>query len=121
MDRNWKVHARWAAVAWWAVTALLVAAWTGTTLRGAGIAGPAALLAGLRALITLYVAIRVTVAPTEGALLGATIWAGLNVALGVWALASESSVLPIPFIVLVGGSGIESWQARQARRAQPAP
>jgi apolipoprotein N-acyltransferase len=118
MERNWEVHARWAEFAWWAVTVLLILAWTGTTLRGGGgIAGPSAVLAGLRALITLYIAIRLTIAPTQGALLGATIWAGLNIALGVWALASEPSVLPIPFIVLVGGAGIESWQAWQGRRA----
>ena len=114
----WKGHARWAAIAWLAVAVLSgLLVWVGIAGSADDPALASLLLAAPAGLVSLYSAVRLFVSPSESALIGATIWAGLNALLGLWAIFSGAALESLPFLVLVAGAGVESFQAWQGRRA----
>ena len=117
---SWRAHARWAAIGWLGVAVLsgvLTSIGIANGSESPELAGLA--LAAPLGLISLLSAIRLFLAPSTGALLGATIWAGLNLAFGVWASLTGAGLAALAFLVVVAGTGIESYQAWIGRRAVP--
>jgi hypothetical protein len=51
-------------------------------------------------------------------LLAATLWAGLNLVLGLWGMPVGAQDLRIPFALLVAAAGLASFLAWRGRRDQ---
>jgi hypothetical protein len=114
---SWKTQARWAAAAWGSVAASqAVIAYGGFFFDDSTHAGVALAFAALAFVSLLWAGLLAT-QPSASALLGATVWAGLNLVLGLWAMPTGARSLVVPFVVLLAGAGLlcyRAWRGRQA-------
>ena len=112
---SWRTRARWGAVAWAVVAAVeAIVAYLSVALPPAQLS----LVFAVSAVISLLAAILLARAPSASVLLAATVWAGLNLVLGLWGMPVGGQDLRIPFALLVGAAGLASYLAWRARRDQ---
>jgi hypothetical protein len=109
---SWK----WAAAAWAGAAVLqAVIAYGSFFFDDAAHAG-IALAFAVSAFVSLLSAGVLALRPSASALLGATVWAGLSLVLGLWAMPTGARSLSVPFVVLLAGAGLLSYRAWQVRR-----
>jgi len=112
---SWKTHARWGAVVWAVVAALeAIVAFLSVGLPPERLS----VVFAVSALVSLLAAILLARAPSASVLLAATVWAGLNLVLGLWDMPVGGQDLRIPFALLVGAAGLASYLAWRGRREQ---
>jgi hypothetical protein len=112
---SWKTHARWAAAAWGVVAVFqAVVAYLSIALPPERLS----LVFTVSALVSLLAAVLLGRAPSARVLLAATVWAGLNLVLGLWGMPVGGQDLRIPFALLVGAAGLASYLAWRGRRDQ---
>jgi hypothetical protein len=112
---SWGVHARWGAIAWGVVAAFeAVVAYLSAALPPERLS----LVFAVSAIVSLLTTVLLTRAPNARVLLAATVWAGLNLVLGLWAMPVGAQDLRIPFALLVGSAGLASYRAWRGRRDQ---
>jgi hypothetical protein len=111
---SWKTHARWAAAAWVGVAALQA-----VIVYGSIFFPPErlSLVFAVSALVSLLTAGLLASVPSARVLLGATVWAGLSLPLGLWAMPTGAG-LGVPLGLLLAGAGLESYRAWRGRRVQ---
>jgi hypothetical protein len=112
----WKTHARWAAAAWAGAAALQAVLAYGSFFFDDATHAGVGLAFALSALFSLLWAGLLALGPSASALLGATVWAGLNLVVGLWAMPTGAGPLDVPFVVLLAGAGLLSYWAWQGRR-----
>jgi hypothetical protein len=111
----WRTHARWGAAAWGVVAALeAVVAYLSVALPPERLS----VVFAISALVSLLAAVLLARAPSARVLLSATLWAGLNLVLGLWGMPVGGQDLRIPFALLVGAAGLASYLAWRGRRDQ---
>ena len=110
---SWRAHARWGAAAWGVVAALeAIVAYLSIALPPERLS----LVFAVSALISLLSAGLLASAPSARVLLAATVWAGLNLVLGLWAMpVGAGLVVSIPFALLLAAAGLESYRAWRGR------
>jgi hypothetical protein len=113
---SWKAHARWAAAAWAGAGALQVVIAYGSFFFDDATHAGVGLAFAVSALFSLLLAGMLALGPSASALLGSTVWAGLNLALAVLALPTGAGALRVPFVVLLAGAGLLSYRAWRGRR-----
>lgn len=112
---SWRTHARWGAVAWAVVAALeAVVAYLSVALPPARLS----VIFAVSALVSLLAAVLLARAPNARVLLIATVWAGLNLVLGLWAMPVGAQDLRIPFALLAVAAGLASYLAWRGSRDQ---
>jgi non-ribosomal peptide synthetase component F len=111
---SWKTHARWAAIAWGAVTVLQAG------VAYLSVAFPPERLSfvfTVSALVSLLATGLLASGPSARVLLGVTVWAGVNLVLGLWALPPGAGLeVAVPFGLLLAVAGLESYRAWRGRR-----
>jgi hypothetical protein len=112
----WRTHARWAAIAWGAVAVLqAVVAFLSIALPPERLS----LVFAVSALISLLATVLLASGPSARVLVGVTMWAGVNLVLGLWALPPGAGLeVGIPFGLLLAAAGLESYLAWRGRRDQ---
>jgi hypothetical protein len=75
------------------------------------------LVFAVSALVSLLTAGLLASGPSARVLLVATVWAGLSLPLGLWAMPTGAG-LGVPFGLLLAGAGLESYRAWRRRRVQ---
>ena len=111
----WTTRARWGAVAWAVVAALEAAvAYLSVALPPERLS----VIFAVSALVSLLAAVLLWGAPSARMLVAATVWAGLNLVLGLWAMPVGAQDLRIPFALLAGAAGLASYLAWRDRRDQ---
>ena len=113
---SWRTHARWGAVAWGVVAAFEA---TVAYLSAALPPERLSLVFAVSALVSLLATVLLARAPSTRVLLAATVWASLNLVLGLWAMPVGAQDLSIPFGLLTGAAGLVSYLAWRGRRDQP--
>jgi hypothetical protein len=113
---SWKTHARWAAAAWGAVAALeAIVAYLSFAFPPERLS----LVFAVSALVSLLAAGLLAAGPSARVLLAATVWAGLNLVVGLWAMPVGAGLgVSIPFGLLLAAAGLESYRAWRGRRDQ---
>jgi hypothetical protein len=113
---RWKTHARWAAAAWGTVAALqAVIAYLSIALPPERLS----LVFAVSALVSLLAASLLASGPSARVLLAATVWAAVNLVLGLWAMpVGAGLVMSIPFGLLLVAAGLESYLAWRGCRDQ---
>jgi len=112
---SWRTHARWGAIAWGVVAAFeAIVAYLSIAFPPERLS----LVFAVSALVSLVATVLLARTPSAGVLLAATVWAGLNLVLGLWAMPVGAQDLRIPFALLVGAAGLESYRAWRGRRDQ---
>lgn len=109
---SWRTHARWGAIAWVVVAALeAIVAYLSVALPPERLS----LVFAVSALVSLVAAGLLASGPSAPVLLAATVWAGLNLVLGLWAMpVGAGLVISIPFGLLLAAAGLESYLAWSA-------
>jgi len=111
----WRVHARWGAIAWGVVAAFeAVVAYLSQSFPPFDFS----VVFAVSALVSLLATVLLTRAPSARVLLAATVWAGLSLLLGLWAMPVGAQDLRIPFALLAGAAGLASYRAWRGRRDQ---
>ena len=113
---SWRTHARWGAVAWGVVAALEAIV---TYLSIALPPERLSLVFAVSTLVSLLAAGLLASGPSARVLLAASVWAGLNLVVGLWAMpVGAGLVVSIPFALLLAAAGLESHRAWRGRRDQ---
>jgi hypothetical protein len=112
---SWKTHARWGAIAWGVVAAFEAVV---TYLSQAFPPFDLSVVFAVSALVSLLAAVLLARTPSASVLLAATVWAGVNMVLGLWGMPEGGQDLRIPFALLVGAAGLASFLAWRGRRDQ---
>jgi hypothetical protein len=108
-------QARWAAIAWGVVAAFeAIVAYLSAVLPPERLSPVFA----VSAVVSLLATVLLARAPSVGVLLAATVWAGLNLVLGLWGMPVGAQDLRIPFALLVAAAGLASFLAWRGRRVQ---
>jgi hypothetical protein len=113
---SWKTHARWAAGAWGVVAAFeAIIAYLSVALPPERLS----LVFTVSTLVSLLVVVLLASGPGARVLVAATIWAGLNIVLGFWAMPPGGGlVLSAILGLLLAAAGFESYRAWRGRRDQ---
>jgi hypothetical protein len=116
---SWRTHARWGAAVWAVVAAVeAIVAYLSIALPPERLS----LVFAVSALVSLVVAGLLAWGPSAPVLLAATVWAGLNLVLGLSAMPIGAGfVVSIPFALLLAAAGLESFRAWQGRRTPSPP
>ena len=113
---SWKTDARWAAAAWAGAAALQAVIAYGSFFFDDSTHAGVALAFAVSAFVSLLSAGLLALGPSASALLGATLWAGLSLVMGLSAMPTGAGSLGVPFVVLLAGAGLLSFRAWQDRR-----
>jgi hypothetical protein len=112
---SWRTRTRWGAIAWGVVAAFeAMVAYLSAALPPERLS----LVFAVSALVSLVAAVLLARGPSAPVLLAATVWAGPNLVLGLWAMPIGAQDLRIPFALLVGAAGIVSFLAWRGLRDQ---
>jgi hypothetical protein len=112
---SWRTHARRGAVVWGVVAAFeAIVAYLSFALPPERLS----LAFAVSSLVSLSATVLLALAPSAGVLLAATVWAGLNLVLGLRAMPVGAQDLRIPFALLVGAAGLVSYLAWRGRGDQ---
>jgi hypothetical protein len=110
---SWRTHARWGAIAWAVVAASeAIVAYLSQAFPPFDLS----VVFAVSALVSLLATVLLARTPSARVLLAATVWAGLNLVLGLWAMPVGAQDLRIPFALLVGAAGLASYLAWRGRR-----
>lgn len=116
---SWRTHARWGAIAWGVVAAFEA---TVAYLSAALPPERLSIVFAVSALVSLLATVLLARAPSARVLLAATVWAGLNLVLGLLVMpvpTNDRLVLSLVFGLLVVAAGLVSYLAWRGRRDQP--
>ena len=89
---SWRTHARWGAAAWAVVAALeAIIAYLSVALPPERLS----LVFAVSALVSLLAAVLLAFGPSASVLLAATVWAGLNLLVGLSAMPAGAGLVVI--------------------------
>jgi hypothetical protein len=113
---SWRTHARWGAIAWGVVAAFeAIVAYLSVALPPERLS----IVFTVSALVSLVAAGLLAFVPSARVLLGATVWAGVNLVVGLWAMPTGAGLVgSVALGLLLAAAGLESYRAWRGRRDQ---